>query len=583
MSQPRPSRRGLKLFVAGVLVGGVLGGLVGGLGAAEVLVLHPHFASRLRAALLPAPSSSAQLTIQPGSLGNVTVRVDSLAAGHPISPFIYGVSIADKETLLALGATVDRWGGNPSTRYNWADGHAWNAARDWEFRNTNYGNPQGSVADQFVADAIAARAVPLITIPSIGWVAKNDDSNTQSTGVPAQGGAPLARGSSAIAGYDPSSNRQITSVPSFAIKPGPFTLTPPPNESAVYQDEWVHELVQKFGAAPNGVRYFAIDNEPDAWSFTHTDIHPVEMSYADMLANYEQYAPAVKAQDPTALLLGPDVSGWTGYFYSALDRGSDNFATHADQTAHAGEAFLPWWLGQVASADRARGTRSLDLLDVHFYPQAEGVFSDSSDTATQALRIRSVHALFDPNYVDESWIAAPVDLIPRLKGWVAQQYPGTGIAITEYNWGGERDASGAVALAEVLGIYGREGVSLATYWAYPPPDSPVGAAFRLYRNFDSHGATFGDISLPVTSSQQGVAAFAARHSDRNEVDVILINEAGNQTASVHLDLSAGAGQVATQFQVAGGSSTIVASPVADLSGELKLPAHSLTLIKVVQG
>src|SRR4029077_6756122 len=129
------------------------------------------------------------------------------------------------------------------------------------------------------------------------------------------------------------------------------------------------------------------------------------------------------------LILGPDVSGWTGYFYSALDRGSDNFATHADQTAHGGQAFLPWRPGQVASADRARGTRSLDLLDVHFYPQAEGVFSDSSDTATQALRIRSVHALFDPNYVDESWIASPVDLIPRLKGWIAQQYPGTGIAI----------------------------------------------------------------------------------------------------------------------------------------------------------
>lgn len=582
MIQERRSRHGLKVFVAGVLVGGLLGGLFGVAAAAEVLAQHPRFASRLRAALVPRPPATALPTIAPGSLADVMVRVDTSSAGQPISPFIYGVASADKETLIALGATVDRWGGNPSTRYNWANGHAWNAARDYEFRNGNYGNPQGSVADQFVADAISAGVVPLMTIPSIGWVAKNDNSNIQSVGVPPQGGPPAAPGSSAIAGYDPTSNRQITSVPSLPTKPGPFTLTPAPDSPVVYQDEWVHELVTKFGAAPRGVGYFAIDNEPDAWSLTHTDVHPAEMSYADMLANYEQYATAVKAQDPTALLLGPDVSGWTSYFYSALDRGTDNFATHSDQAAHGGEPFLPWWLGQVAKADRARGTRSLDLLDVHYYPQAQGVFSDANDAATQALRIRSVHSLFDPNYTDESWIATPVDLIPRLKQWIAQQYPGTGIAISEYNWGGQHDASGAVALAEVLGTFGRQGVSLATYWTYPPPNSPAGAAFRLYRNFDGHGATFGDVSLPVTSSQKGVVVYAARHSDRPETDVILVNESPDQTASVHVDLGPSGGRVATQFQVAGGSSNIVQSPLASLSDAIKLPPYSLTLIRVVQ-
>jgi hypothetical protein len=569
--------RASKVFIAGVLIGGLLGGLVGGGAALELLAHHPNLASRLRAALLPGPPGS---TVPPGSLADVVVQVDPGAPGSAISPYIYGVASADTNTLIALGATVDRWGGNPSTRYNWANGHAWNAARDWGFRNTNYGNTQVSVADRFVAGAIAAGAVPLITIPSIGWVAKNDDSGTSSIGVPAQGGPPLAAGSSAIAGYNPSANRQLTSVPSFPTKPGPFTLTPAASSTAVYQDEWVHELVQRFGSAPAGVGYFAIDNEPDLWSYTQTDVHPVQMSYADMLANYEQYSTAVKAQDPTALLLGPDVSGWTGYFYSALDRGSDNYATHADQAAHGGQPFLPWWLGQVAKADRARGSRSLDLLDVHYYPQAQGVFSDSSDPATQALRIRSVRSLFDPNYADESWIASPVDLIPRLKQWIGQQYPGTGIAISEYNWGGEKDASGGVALAEVLGIFGREGVSLATYWTYPPPDSPAGAAFRLYRNFDGRGATFGDISLPATSNRTGVMAFAARHSGSGEVDVVLVNETPDQAASVHLDLGAAGAGTATQFQVAGGSSNIARSALPNLSSAVRLPPYSLTLIRV---
>src|SRR5207253_3059631 len=84
---------------------------------------------------------------------------------------------------------------------------------------------------------------------------------------------------------------------------------------------------------------------------------------------------------------------------------------------------------------------------VHYYPQASGVDSPASDPATQQLRIRSTRSLDDPNYTDESWIGVPVNLIPRLKAWIADNYPGTKLAITEYRWGGEKDASGAVALA----------------------------------------------------------------------------------------------------------------------------------------
>ena len=524
----------------------------------------------------PAPSPIAL-----GNLGNVAVTVDASASGHPISPYIYGISAGNQQTLVALGATVNRWGGNPSTRYNWVIGNAWNAARDWEFRNGNY-NQSGSAADQFVTTTLAAGAVPVLTIPSMGFVAKDTNNQSHSVGVPSQGGPPIAPGSSAIAGYDPAKNQKATSVQSLPRKPGPFVLAPPASSPVVYQDEWVHKLVTTFGAAPQGVRYFTIDNEPDLWSYTDTDVHPVRMSYADMLANYESYATAVKAQDPKALLLGPDVSGWTYYWYSDLDRGTDNFTTHADRTAHGGMPFLPWWLGQIAQADRQNGSRSLDLLDVHYYPQASKVFSESKDPATQALRIRSVHSLFDPNYVDESWIGTPVALIPTLKKWIAQQYPGTGIAITEYNWGGERDASGGVALAEVLGVFGREGVDLATYWTAPPVNSPAGAAFRMYRNFDGKGGTFGDVSLPITSNQAGVAAFAAKHSDRPEVDVILVNEAPTEAANVHVNLKLKGNQTFTQFQFAGGSSTIAQSSLSNLSQAVTLPPYSVTLIKAVQ-
>jgi len=484
--------------------------------------------------------------------GPSDVIVDASGPGRPISPLIYGVAFADPAILAQLGATVDRWGGNTATRYNWTT-QDWNAARDWEFRN----KPADST-DAFVRAAIAGHATPLLTVPTIGWVARNGDNGTRSTGVPAAGGPPLAN-SDAIAGYNPDRNRALTSIPSLARKPGTLLAKPDPNAPAVYQNEWIHHLVATFGgSAP---RYFAMDNEPDAWSLTHTDVRPAELGYDAMVKNFEDYATAVKEQDASALVLGPDVCCWTSLLYSPLDRGSDNFRTHADRSSHGDVAFLPWWLAQVARQDRARGSRSLDLLDVHYYPAASSVFSDAADPNTRDLRVRSVRGLYDPSYTDESWIGTQIALIPRLKKWIADSYPGTGLAITEYNFGGQKDASGAVALAEALGTFGVQGVDLATYWTYPPPDSPAGAAFRLYRNYDGAGATFGDRWLPVSSGVGSVRAYAGRHAD-GEIDVVLVNESQTTPVRVPLKFQGATPLSAESYRVAAGSGSIEHGNVA---------------------
>ena len=51
-----------------------------------------------------------------------------------------------------------------------------------------------------------------------------------------------------------------------------------------------------------------------------------------------------------------------------------------------------------------------------------------------------------------------------MKAWIAARYPGTKLALTEYNWGGDTGVSSALAQAEALAIFGREGVDLATRW-----------------------------------------------------------------------------------------------------------------------
>src|SRR5207247_10409821 len=149
------------------------------------------------------------------------------------------------------------------------------------------------------------------------------------------------------------------------------------------------------------------------------------------------------------------------------------WSSFPDRGAHGGWDFLPWLLDQFRRAEETGGKRLLDVFTVHYYPQG-GEFSDDVSPEMQLRRNRSTRSLWDPNYVDESWIDGNVQLIPRLREWVSTYYPGTRTGITEYNWGAESHMNGATAQADIFGIFGREGLDLATRWAAPPSGSPVG-------------------------------------------------------------------------------------------------------------
>src|SRR5262249_32388519 len=132
--------------------------------------------------------------------------------------------------------------------------------------------------------------------------------------------------------------------------------------------------------------------------------------------------------------------------------------------------------------------------------------------------------LWDPTYVDESWIADTVRLIPRMRDWAATRYPGTKLAITEYNWGGLEDINGALAQADVLGIFGREGLDLATIWSPPASANPGAFAFRMFRNYDTLGAGFGGLSVHAQSANPDqISVFAAQRAD-GAITIVLINK-----------------------------------------------------------
>ena len=513
----------------------------------------------------------------------VNVAVDPSANRHAISPLIYGVNFGDDAQAAALHWPSRRWGGNSTTRYSWQDDIA-NHASDWFFYNIESQPdpgtlPDGSTADLFVDATKAAGGETVLTVPIIGWtptdrvrrwgfsVAKygaQQQTECTVTGYPSwcqpDAGNGLHPDASPITGNDPhDTSREI----------GPDFVT-----------GWMQHLEGRVGAAGSGgVRFFALDNEPDLWNSTHRDVHPAPLSYDEIWQRTVDYASAIKAQDTDALVLGPVPWGWCAYFWSALDGCGDG---GPDLAAHGGVHYLEWYLQQAHDYETGNGVRLVDYLDIHYYPQASGV-ALTDDESVAALRLRTLKSLYDPNYIDESWIGTccgptAVNLIPRMRSWIAARYPGTKLAISEYNWGGDTGISSALAQAEALAIFGREGVDLATRWVAPGPGSRVEDAFRLYLDYDGAGAAVsGDSVEAVSDNVDDVGAYAVAGAG-TRLFLLLFNKAtGDRDGAV--TLPAPLHWRARLWRFDGSNSLGSAGIVEPAAGALTLPlpARSATL------
>ena len=202
----------------------------------------------------------------------------------------------------------------------------------------------------------------------------------------------------------------------------------------------------------------------------------------------------------------------------------------------------------------------------------------------QLRRNRSTRALWDPTYVDETWIARQVKLIPRMREWISAYYPGTKIAITEYNWGAENHINGATAQADILGIFGREGLDLAARWTTPASSTPTYKAIKLYRNYDGMKSGFGDVSVAATAPDpDSLAAFGALRSADGSLTVMVINKvfSGNTPVTLQLD-NFSPGNLAQVWQLTS-SATINRLTDAIVSANqctFSLPSQSITLLVI---
>ena len=516
----------------------------------------------------------------------VAINIDAQLNRHAISPLIYGVAFATSNQLRDLNFPINRSGGNSETRYNWQL-NAHNHGADWYFESIDDGSAiPGASADDFVNSSKNGGARAMITIPMIGWT-------------PRLGASRGKLASYSIAKYGPQTDNDWQWMPDAGngkASPSSAAITNnDPNDAnfltnSAFQQAYVQHLIGRWGSSTNGgVRYYLMDNEHSIWFSTHQDVPPIGPTMQEIRDKTLEYAGMVKSNDPSALVCAPEEWGWSGYFYSGYDQQNSGFH---DRANNGGWDYMPWLLNQFHQHDLGTGLRLLDYFTLHCYPQA-GEFGDDVSTAMQLLRNTSTRQFWDTNYVDESWIGqqAPPNnvlmLIPRMKNWVASYYPGTGIGVTEYNWGAETNINGATAQADLLGIFGRESLDLATRWTTPDTGTPTYNAMKMYRSYDGNKSTFGDTSVSASvPNPDNVSAFAAVRSSDGALTVMVINKQLTAGAALSINLA--------NFP-AGGSAQVWQLTSADLISRLSdvslvgntlsttVPVQSITLFIVPAG
>jgi hypothetical protein len=533
--------------------------------------------------------SSARSSETPASVVAVDVTVDVLGNRHPISSFVYGGAYPkDAPTITDSGLTVVRWGGNATSRYNWKL-FTYNAANDWYFEDFNYSEIGDVDSAKFIQDVKTAGSHPLMTMGMLPWVAKSAEGggNGHWSFSVAKYGSQCGvdpYNTDAGNGLKTDCSTTLTANPNDANVPlldQPGTNDPP---GSVYRNQWTAALAAAFGAAPH---FYNMDNEIDIWGGTHRDVHPAPTAYNEMRDTFLTEARGLKGWDPKAIRFGPVSCCWWFYW---------NGANNSDKSAHAGVDLLPWWLNEIYWQDKIAGKRSVDVLDIHAYP-------DSPDTSTwalaqkQALTARIYRDYWDPTYVSESssinqnWATfiQPNKTIPfripRIRATANMIYPGTPISFTEWSaaFAGELDFSTALGDADAYGILGRERVYLASRWVAPDPANPNYLALKLFTNYDGqhHGFATTSISDANNGNPDLFSSYAALNSTGKTLTVVVLNKDPADTVQSDIAVTGFTPLQVTSYTLASTTPTkIVASSPSAWSSTMNFAPYTATLLVV---
>ncbi len=518
----------------------------------------------------------------------VTFAVNTQASRRAISPYIYGTNnISNSAQLRELNFTLNRRGGEVESRYDYQT-NSNNIAKNWYFTTDSASGTPASEVGGYIKATFDAQAEVMVTVPTIGWMPKPGTHSFSQTKYGLQtSNVPFGSGDAGIGilQLDASGNiipyNPATAVADRAANAGNPTVELTPNHPdprfrsdrndanylpanpLAYQSGFIDTLISQWGTVANGgVRFYTLDNEPGLWDYVHRDLWGGSNVTKEEIRDYTiAYGNMIRDRDPAAQILGPSEWGWA----------------EADD-------YYPWLLAQLQASETATGRRSLDILTVHYYagyPGAEG-------TLDRLFGLnRSTRSLWDPNHTDESWINSKINLIPTMRSWVAANYPGTKIGITEYNWSFndfDNSMAGAVIQAEVLGIFGREGLDLATRWGSSAnnPSNLIFKGMKMFRNYDGRRSSFGDTSVAATTSANPdeINAFAAERSTDGALTLMAVNKQPSGDRSTTFSLANFAHRGTAQAWRLDSSGVIARLPDLTVTGNAlatTLPPQTITI------
>jgi hypothetical protein len=578
---------------------------------------YSRFAIALACALVTTLITPSSRAITPDDPGAAAIRF-TLNSGEnvkAISPWIYG-----SNSTNITNRTFDRSGGNRMTGYNW-ENNASNAGSDWYHHsdyglvNNNANAAPGSAVRGMIQSAGAAGRASLITVPMAGYVAADGNGTVDETEV-----APSPR-------WKKVEPKKSTIYPGSSL-----STNPDKTDGFVFTDEYVN-WAENF-KNPNQQVWYSLDNEPGLWGEalpvgwqsgdeprpwenppypgvpassggrTHPLIHPYAPTFTEMRDKSIAHATAIKDVNPNALVFGGVGYGWNEFTTMQGAPGAGTSPAHPGGDQQSGEMhYNEYLLQQVRNAEIAQGRKLMDVLDLHWYPEAQGggvrITDNNNSSAVVAARVQAPRSLWDSTYTETSWISqwgtwvgnagnpGPVRLLPRVQRDIDDFNPGTKIAITEYNYGGGNHISGAVAQADVLGIFGREGVFAASLWELDGGTSYINAAFNLYRNYDGTGGSFGDTSIDADTTSIANSAIHASvdSTDPNRMVVVAINRTANPLTTGIAVTHDRVFDHAEIYRVAGASSSIVRQADFELdllnAFQYTMPAFSVTTLVLI--
>jgi hypothetical protein len=567
-----------------------------------------YVVSALNSAGESANTSPASAT-PTGSSAGTQVTINVLSNRHTISPYVYGGSYPESAAKITdSGLSLVRWGGNATSTYNWKLGTD-NADMDWYYEDFNYSEIGDSDSTKYIKDVQAAGSAPLMTMVMLPWVAQSAETSVT------QGGSNNYHWSFSVAKYgsqcgtdqwnadagngvESNCSTSITgNDPNDAYYPllDDHTQTCPSGTTCEYRSDWAAALASAFGSGTCSIPYSSItschfydmDNEIDIWGGTHRDIHPNPSGYDELSSIYLTEARNLKGWDPQAVRLGPVSCCWWFYW---------NGANSNDKKNHADIDFLPWWLNEVYWQDQIAGSRSLDLFDIHAYP-------DTPDTSTytltqkQALGVSIYRDYWDPTFVspsgsiNQNWTTflQPDKTIPfripRMRAIVNSIYPGTPLAMTEWSAevAGAQDFSTALGDADAYGLLGRERVSLASRWTAPTSTNPNYQALKLFTNYDGAHHGFGTTSVSATHNADPdlFSTYAALNSTGTALTILVLNKDPNDSNQVQFTIPGFTPATFTAYTLSQSSPTaIVSSSSKTWTATQIFAAYTATLLVV---